>query len=186
MVGMSDFRAGRLLRQAALLRDLARRSMAPALLALAALSSPAGASGPLPAGPGAIALQAVADALGIAPAEARVVSTEARDFPDGSLGCPQPGMAYAQVITPGYRVLVEADGRRFDVRVAGNHGRICSLRKPAPEREPAGQTPPPETGDSPRSFSAPAAAPPAAGGPGASVATPSGGACRTACATRAG
>jgi hypothetical protein len=150
MVSMLEISVSRLLRQAAMLRDLALRSMAPAILAFAALSSPACAAEPAPAGPEAIALRAVSDALGIAPAGTRVVSTEARDFPDGSLGCPQPGMAYAQVITPGYRVLVEADGRRFDVRVAGSHGRICYLRKPAPERQPTGQTAPAEPGHSPR------------------------------------
>lgn len=80
--------------------------------------------------PADIAREAVADALGVSSGTVRVISIEARDFPDGSLGCPQPGAAYAQVITPGHRVLVEADGRRFDVRVAGAVGRICRPRKP--------------------------------------------------------
>ena len=100
-----------------------------ALFALAALPSQSFAT--TPDTPGELARQAVAEALGIVPGEARVVSTEARDFPDASLGCPQPGAAYAQVITPGHQVLVEAEGRRFDVRVAGNGARICYLRKPA-------------------------------------------------------
>jgi len=85
-----------------------------------------------------IARQTVALALGIAPDSAKVISTVPRDFPDASLGCPQPDMAYAQVITPGFQVLVEADGRRFDVRVAGTTGRICHRRKaatPAVEEE---------------------------------------------------
>jgi hypothetical protein len=38
----------------------------------------------------------------------RVVSVEAVEWPDTSLGCPQPGMAYAQVITPGFRVVLAA------------------------------------------------------------------------------
>lgn len=97
------------------------------VLALAACASPAGAP---TTGPEAIARAEVASLLGLAPGDVRVISSEARDFPDGSLGCPQPGMAYAQVITPGHRVLVEAAGRRFDVRVAGTRGRICQLRKP--------------------------------------------------------
>lgn len=151
MVSMREIGVSRLLRQAALPCDLALRWIAPTLVALAALSSPACATGPAPpSGPAAIALQAVADALDIPPTDAHVVSTEARDFPDASLGCPQPGMAYAQVITPGHRVLVEADGRRFDVRVAGNHGRICYLRKPAPDRPPSDQARPPEASHSPR------------------------------------
>ena len=83
-----------------------------------------------------IARQSVALALGIAPDSARVISSTPRDFPDASLDCPQPDTAYAQVITPGFQVLVEADGRRFDVRVAGSTGRICHRRKaPAPADE---------------------------------------------------
>lgn len=76
-----------------------------------------------------LARQSVALALGIAPDATRVISSIPRDFSDASLGCPQPGTAYAQVITPGFQVLVEADGRRFDVRVAGSTGRICYRRK---------------------------------------------------------
>jgi hypothetical protein len=76
-----------------------------------------------------IARQTVALTLGVAPDVTRIISSVPQDFPDASLGCPQPGMAYAQVITPGFQVLVEADGRRFDVRVAGTAGRICYRRK---------------------------------------------------------
>lgn len=34
-------------------------------------------------------------------------------------------MSYLQVLTAGHQVIVEADGRRFDVRISGGHGRIC-------------------------------------------------------------
>jgi hypothetical protein len=61
--------------------------------------------------------------------EVTLVSLEAQDFNNSSLGCPEAGMAYQQVITPGHRVIVEAEGRRFDVRVAGKHGRICRNSK---------------------------------------------------------
>lgn len=77
----------------------------------------------------AVAQQTVAGFLGIDAGRVTVVAVTARDFPDASLGCPQPGMAYPQVITPGFQVLVEADGRRFDVRVAGKRGRICHRRQ---------------------------------------------------------
>jgi hypothetical protein len=33
---------------------------------------------------------------------------------DSSLGCPQPGIMYAQVITPGLRVILEAGGKRYE------------------------------------------------------------------------
>lgn len=78
-----------------------------------------------------IARQTVAGALGTDPTTVRIVTIRPRDFPDASLDCPAPGMAYAQVITPGYQVLAEAAGRRFDVRVAGTRGRICRKRQPA-------------------------------------------------------
>jgi hypothetical protein len=92
--------------------------------------------------PETIARRAVADALGLDPAEFRVISSVPRDFPDASLGCPQPDAAYAQVITPGYQVLIEADGRRFDVRVAGPTGRICQRHKMLPAaKEPARPSP---------------------------------------------
>ncbi|MDH5275837.1 MAG: hypothetical protein OEW88_05375, partial [Gammaproteobacteria bacterium] len=42
-----------------------------------------------------IARQTVARALGIAPDSTRVISSIPRDFPDASLGCPQPDTAYA-------------------------------------------------------------------------------------------
>jgi hypothetical protein len=103
-----------------------------------------------PAGPDAVARQTVAAALGINETEARVISREPRDFADGSLDCPQPGTAYAQVITPGFRILVEANGRRFDVRVAGTGGRICYRRKPLAEQPAEDSIRPQELGEAAR------------------------------------
>jgi hypothetical protein len=36
------------------------------------------------------------------------------EWADSSLGCPQPDMAYLQVITPGYRILLEANAREYE------------------------------------------------------------------------
>lgn len=127
--------------------------MRVAVLALAAGTGvfgalPGCAAGQGPATPAGVARQTVASALGLEIAATRVVLEEARDFPDASLDCPEPGMLYAQVITPGSRVIVEAEGRRFDVRVAGTRGRICR-----PQKSTAGPgTPPParERGESAR------------------------------------
>jgi len=113
-------------------RSLTCRGACGALLLLVLANGPGVALAHHTGGePGDIARTTVADALGVEPASVRIVAIEPRDFPDGSLGCPQPGAAYAQVITPGHRVLVEVDGRRFDVRVAGSAGRICRPRKQA-------------------------------------------------------
>lgn len=42
-----------------------------------------------------------------------IQSAEAVEWPDASLGCPQPGMMYAQVITPGYRIVLTAQGQDY-------------------------------------------------------------------------
>jgi len=57
-----------------------------------------------------------------------ILSVEAMEFGDTSLGCPQPGMAYLQVVTAGYKVVAEYAGKNFDVRVAGGRSLICDPR----------------------------------------------------------
>ena len=42
-----------------------------------------------------------------------VEATEA-EWSDSSLDCPQPGMQYLQVITPGYRILLEVRGTQYE------------------------------------------------------------------------
>jgi len=79
-----------------------------------------------PGSPGTIARQTVANFLSLSFDQTRLLQLEAVEFADASLGCPEPGFGYAQVVTPGYRARVAADGREFDVRVAGNRGRICA------------------------------------------------------------
>lgn len=95
--------------------------------------------------PATIAKRVVADFLSLPASEITLVSVEAKDFGDPSLGCPEPGMSYPQVITPGHRVVVEADDRRFDVRVSGISGKIC--RKPGNKglQNKSGETPPEHT-----------------------------------------
>lgn len=51
----------------------------------------------------------------------RVDKAEAVTWRDGSLGCPQPGMAYTQALVPGYRVRVRAGDRVLDYH-AGRSG----------------------------------------------------------------
>jgi hypothetical protein len=46
--------------------------------------------------------------------EIEVVSAEAVQWPDASLGCPRPDMMYAQVITPGYQIVLAAGGEEYD------------------------------------------------------------------------
>lgn len=121
-----------------------------ALIMLAACGQPSsnggdetapGASARAQNDPASIAKSTVALTLGISPADVTVVSSDAKDFSDSSLDCPEPGMSYLQVITPGHVIIVEGEGRRFDVRVSGSMGRICHRRKPgAPNTKRSGNS----------------------------------------------
>ncbi len=81
-------------------------------------------------GPVEAARNALAEKLGIPAGEIQVVSSEAVDWPDTSLGCPQPGMMYAQVITPGYRIVLEAKGKQYTAHTDRVGGRVIFC--PAP------------------------------------------------------
>ena len=43
-----------------------------------------------------------------------VTSAEAVTWPDGSLGCPQPGMMYTQALVAGYRIVLQAGGQTLN------------------------------------------------------------------------
>ena len=55
----------------------------------------------------------LAQRLNVPTDQLRVVSVEAVDWPDTSLGCPKPNMFYAEVITPGFKIIIEAGGREY-------------------------------------------------------------------------
>lgn len=52
-------------------------------------------------------------------------------WPDSSLGCPQEGMAYAQVLTPGYLILLEYSRNKYEYH-AGKDTSITYCKNPAP------------------------------------------------------
>ncbi|MBN2499586.1 MAG: hypothetical protein JXB38_02400 [Anaerolineales bacterium] len=63
----------------------------------------------------ATARQDLAERLDIPVEAIRVQSLEAVEWPDAGLGCPVAGLDYAQVITPGYQIMLKTeDGRVFD------------------------------------------------------------------------
>jgi hypothetical protein len=53
---------------------------------------------------------------GVGVTSIEVVEAKAVLWPDGSLGCPEPGMFYIQVLTEGYQVILRAVGREYDYR----------------------------------------------------------------------
>lgn len=58
----------------------------------------------------------VARDAGVAREAVVVRQAEAVTFPNGGLGCEQPGMLYTQVQVDGYRVVLEAGGVTYDYR----------------------------------------------------------------------
>lgn len=61
-----------------------------------------------------LAREDLARRLGLALERIRLVSVQAVQWHDASLGCPKPGMVYAQVITAGFRVVLKARGQRYE------------------------------------------------------------------------
>jgi hypothetical protein len=74
-------------------------------------------------------INAIAEDLDVPASSMQVVTVEPRDWPDSSLGCPQPDMLYAQVITPGYLIVVEVSDERFEYH-ADERGNV--VRCPSP------------------------------------------------------
>jgi hypothetical protein len=86
------------------------------LARLAELSQAQPAATPIAASPVVppALIAAIAAELGVDVGEVQVLIAEPREWPDASLGCPEPGHAYADVITPGYLVVVQAGGEEFE------------------------------------------------------------------------
>jgi len=63
--------------------------------------------------------------LGLPVNEITVLSVEAVEWPDSSLGCPQPGMSYLQVVTPGYQILLQAQGKTYSYHADRQRATYC-------------------------------------------------------------
>lgn len=57
----------------------------------------------------------LAEALGVDPSTAKITNIKRADWPDASLGVSEPGMSYIQVITPGFKMVMELepDGTQY-------------------------------------------------------------------------
>jgi len=56
----------------------------------------------------------LAQRLSIPTSQIKAIETKEAIWPDASLGCPQPGVVYAQVQTPGYIIMLEYAGDKFE------------------------------------------------------------------------
>lgn len=89
-------------------------------------SEPPAVTGEVPEGLLDEIIADAAERLDVEASEIVVVRAEAVTWPDGSLGCPEPGVVYTQALVPGYWVVLEADEQQLDYRV-GRQGsfRLC-------------------------------------------------------------
>lgn len=62
---------------------------------------------------------------GIDISQIEVVSVEAVTWPDGSLGCPEPGMMYTQVLIEGAKIVLQAGDQQFEYHTGGDHFVLC-------------------------------------------------------------
>jgi len=76
-----------------------------------------------------IARQDLAKRQGIPVDIVQVTKVEPVEWPDTSLGCPEPGKAYAQVITPGYRVLLSAQGSTYEYHTDRDYSVVLCQRR---------------------------------------------------------
>jgi hypothetical protein len=89
----------------------------------AASPAPAPSQSPILDGSPAAEAQAVAidaarrDAaqrLNTTPESLQIEVVESRQWPDRALGCPRSGVLYAQILTPGYLIILSSGSRRFE------------------------------------------------------------------------
>ena len=73
-----------------------------------------------------LAVETLAADLGIAPETIEVDTVRAVEWRDSSLGCPKPGIAYRDVITPGYKVVLRVGKQIHVVHEAGERAIVCA------------------------------------------------------------
>ncbi len=77
----------------------------------------------------------LAQRLTIDPGQTELVEVSSVTWPDGSLGCGIPGSEYLQVLIPGYKILLTADGQRYTYHTdTGNQIILCVEKLPIRSR----------------------------------------------------
>lgn len=69
------------------------------------------------------AIAALAEHLSVPTDAVEVVTARAVTWPDGALGCPEPGQMYTQALVDGYQILLRANERVYDYH-AGADGEV--------------------------------------------------------------
>ncbi|MBE2237077.1 MAG: hypothetical protein IAE81_04765 [Caldilineaceae bacterium] len=103
----------------------------PLLTPLASSADVGGVTGEAPQALLDLILADAASRTGLAREALRVIQDQAVVWPDGSLGCAQPGMVYTQALVEGYHVIVAAGEQTLDYRAGrSNSFRLCENPQP--------------------------------------------------------
>ncbi|MEP7135210.1 MAG: hypothetical protein ABI904_09785 [Chloroflexota bacterium] len=73
----------------------------------------------------------LAQRLSITTAEINVSEAAEVTWADASLGCPQKGMVYAEVLTPGYLIRLEYGGNVYEYHTS-RHDQVVTCKDPSP------------------------------------------------------
>ncbi len=97
------------------------------------------------------AVDDLAARLALDAGQIEVVEAKAVVWPDSSLGCPQPGMAYKQVPQDGALIVLRAGGRLYEYHTGGSRGlflceRTIKVKETLPKLDPF-VSPPPDSAD---------------------------------------
>lgn len=84
------------------------------------------------------AVEALRSALGLSAEQVLLIGTEAVEWPDGCLGIRRIDALCAQGIVPGYRVIVEAQGQRYEYHT-NQDGSVVAPELPMPASDAAVQ-----------------------------------------------
>lgn len=76
-----------------------------------------------------LAAEALAADLNIPVNTIEVDTVRAVEWPDSSIGCPQPDRAYMQVITPGHKITLRVDGKFYFVHESKGRAFVCKRQK---------------------------------------------------------
>ncbi|MDX6575281.1 MAG: hypothetical protein QOE96_1234 [Blastocatellia bacterium] len=69
----------------------------------------------------------LAQRLGVSEQDIHEESIEPTDFPDAALGAAAEGEMSAQVITPGWRIRVKANGQTYEYRASARQLRLLNF-----------------------------------------------------------
>lgn len=72
--------------------------------------------------------------LSVDAAQVTVVSSDEVTWPDGSLGCSEPGMRYTQALIQGNRTVLEVDGRQYHYHSGGHRAPFLCEHPQSPTR----------------------------------------------------